>query len=344
MIEVWAPRAERVRLHRPGHDDVELTRRPSRRDGLVHGGGRRRSRATATSTASCSTTRDAVRPDPRSRRQPRGRARGSVVDSTPPRSRGPTQRWTGPPARRRGDLRAAHRHVHPRGHARRRDRPARPPRRARRRLRRAAAGQRVQRQPGTGATTACSGTPCTRATAGPTAYQRFVDACHGAGLGVIQDVVYNHLGPSGNYLPEFGPYLRDGAAQHVGRRASTSTSREVRRLHRRQRAACGCATTTSTACGSTPCTRCTRRRRRGTSCRSSPRRRRAERARRATAVARGDSPRATCARCRGCIGALPARRDSRSTPTCCCARRAGTARTRAGSSRPTRGGCRRRPG
>ena len=43
---------------------------------------------------------------------------------------------------------------------------------------------------------------------GPTAYQRFVDACHAAGLGVIQDVVYNHLGPSGNYLPVFGPYLK----------------------------------------------------------------------------------------------------------------------------------------
>ncbi|MCU1409081.1 MAG: treZ [Microbacteriaceae bacterium] len=42
---------------------------------------------------------------------------------------------------------------------------------------------------------------------GPAAYQRFVDACHLAGLGVIQDVVYNHLGPSGNYLPKFGPYL-----------------------------------------------------------------------------------------------------------------------------------------
>lgn len=44
---------------------------------------------------------------------------------------------------------------------------------------------------------------------GPAAYQRFVDACHQRGLGVIQDVVHNHLGPSGNYLPEFGPYLRD---------------------------------------------------------------------------------------------------------------------------------------
>ena len=44
---------------------------------------------------------------------------------------------------------------------------------------------------------------------GPAAYQRFVDACHRRGLGVIQDVVHNHLGPSGNYLPEFGPYLRE---------------------------------------------------------------------------------------------------------------------------------------
>jgi maltooligosyltrehalose trehalohydrolase len=44
---------------------------------------------------------------------------------------------------------------------------------------------------------------------GPAAYQRFVDACHRRGLGVIQDVVYNHLGPSGNVLPRFGPYLRD---------------------------------------------------------------------------------------------------------------------------------------
>ncbi len=42
---------------------------------------------------------------------------------------------------------------------------------------------------------------------GPAAYQRFVDACHQRGLGVVQDVVYNHLGPSGNYLPVFGPYL-----------------------------------------------------------------------------------------------------------------------------------------
>ncbi|TSE01238.1 malto-oligosyltrehalose trehalohydrolase [Skermania sp. ID1734] len=46
---------------------------------------------------------------------------------------------------------------------------------------------------------------------GPDALQRFVDACHDKGLGVVLDVVYNHLGPSGNYLDRFGPYLAEGA-------------------------------------------------------------------------------------------------------------------------------------
>ncbi|MDP9245011.1 MAG: malto-oligosyltrehalose trehalohydrolase [Chloroflexota bacterium] len=44
---------------------------------------------------------------------------------------------------------------------------------------------------------------------GPEAFRRFVDAAHGAGLGVVLDVVYNHLGPEGNYLAEFGPYFTD---------------------------------------------------------------------------------------------------------------------------------------
>jgi maltooligosyltrehalose trehalohydrolase len=44
---------------------------------------------------------------------------------------------------------------------------------------------------------------------GPRALQRLVDAAHAAGLGVILDVVYNHLGPEGNYLQEFGPYFTD---------------------------------------------------------------------------------------------------------------------------------------
>ncbi|MDQ4068615.1 MAG: malto-oligosyltrehalose trehalohydrolase, partial [Actinomycetota bacterium] len=42
---------------------------------------------------------------------------------------------------------------------------------------------------------------------GPDGLKRLIDACHGKGLGVIFDVVYNHLGPSGNYLGEYGPYF-----------------------------------------------------------------------------------------------------------------------------------------
>ena len=66
---------------------------------------------------------------------------------------------------------------------------------------------------------------------GPAAYQRFVDAAHGAGLGVIQDVVYNHLGPSGNYLPKFGPYLKSGEGNTWGDSVNLDAngSDEVRR-------------------------------------------------------------------------------------------------------------------
>lgn len=42
---------------------------------------------------------------------------------------------------------------------------------------------------------------------GPDALVRFVDACHRRRIGVLIDVVFNHLGPSGNFLPRFGPYL-----------------------------------------------------------------------------------------------------------------------------------------
>jgi maltooligosyltrehalose trehalohydrolase len=44
---------------------------------------------------------------------------------------------------------------------------------------------------------------------GPVALKRLVDAFHGAGIAVVLDVVYNHLGPDGNHLSAFGPYLTD---------------------------------------------------------------------------------------------------------------------------------------
>lgn len=44
---------------------------------------------------------------------------------------------------------------------------------------------------------------------GPEGLKRLVNACHQKGLGVLLDVVYNHLGPNGNYLSQFGPYFTD---------------------------------------------------------------------------------------------------------------------------------------
>lgn len=44
---------------------------------------------------------------------------------------------------------------------------------------------------------------------GPDGLRQLVDACHAQDLGVILDVVYNHFGPEGNVLPQFGPYFTD---------------------------------------------------------------------------------------------------------------------------------------
>ena len=43
----------------------------------------------------------------------------------------------------------------------------------------------------------------------PDSLKRLVDACHGKGIAVILDVVYNHLGPEGNYLGNYGYYFTD---------------------------------------------------------------------------------------------------------------------------------------
>ena len=68
---------------------------------------------------------------------------------------------------------------------------------------------------------------------GPDGFKRFVDACHARGLAVLLDVVYNHLGPAGNYLGQFGPYFTDDATRRRGAPAvnfDAADSDEVRRF------------------------------------------------------------------------------------------------------------------
>ena len=207
-IEVWAPKAERVRLRRPGRDDVELVAtdagwwrsdaspEPGEEYGFVLGDA------------------DVARPDPRSRRQPRGVHELSAADD-PASFVWTDGGWSG--RRLDGGL-IYELHVGtftPEGTL-------------------DAAAGRLAYLVDLGVThvellpvNAFNGThnwgydgvlwyAVQEEYGGPEAYRRFVDAAHAAGLAVIQDVVYNHLGPSGNYLPEFGPYLREGPGNTWG--------------------------------------------------------------------------------------------------------------------------------
>jgi maltooligosyltrehalose trehalohydrolase len=67
---------------------------------------------------------------------------------------------------------------------------------------------------------------------GPDGLKQLVDACHAAGLAVLLDVVYNHLGPAGNYLSRFGPYFTDRYSTPWGPAINMddSGSTEVRRF------------------------------------------------------------------------------------------------------------------
>ncbi len=147
-FDVWAPSAESMALERgrpAGPDGASPTAAGGRPTGPgAPGRGRLRLRRRPSTAQDVGARRDVV-PDPRSRRLPHGvHGRSRTFDPA-------AHAWSDdaldrPAAGRLGGLRAARRHVHPRGHPRRRHRPARPPEVDRRRPRRAAAGQRVQRR------------------------------------------------------------------------------------------------------------------------------------------------------------------------------------------------------
>ena len=76
---------------------------------------------------------------------------------------------------------------------------------------------------------------------GPDGFKRFVDACHARGLGVLLDVVYNHLGPSGAYIDRFGPYFAGQNDWGPGLNLDGPQSDEVRRyVLEAECTPCGC--------------------------------------------------------------------------------------------------------
>ena len=64
---------------------------------------------------------------------------------------------------------------------------------------------------------------------GPLGLKTLINACHQKGLAVLLDVVYNHLGPEGNYLSDYGTYFTD-RYKTLGARPSTLMGRRVMRF------------------------------------------------------------------------------------------------------------------
>ena len=164
-----------------------------------------------------------------------------------------------PPARGRGALRAARRHLHARGHPRRGGGAAGPPGRARRHRRRADAGRAVPRRARLGLRRRRARTPCTSPTAGPRRCSGFVDAAHARGLAVLPR---RRLQPprSRRQLsrPRSGPYFTDRHHTPWGDAINLDGpgSDEVRRFVVDNALPVAARTSTSTGCASTPCTRC----------------------------------------------------------------------------------------
>ncbi len=209
MITVWAPRATRVRLRRPAQDDIEMT--PQGAEGWWTA---EVDPAAGEEYGFVLGESETPRPDPRSRRQPHG-VHGLSAWDDPGAHEWTDGGWTG---RQLAGGVVYEMHIGTFTPAGTLD----------------AAIERIPHLVDLGVThvellpvNAFNGVwnwgydgvlwfAVHEEYGGPGAYRRFVDAAHAADLAVIQDVVYNHLGPSGNYLPEFGPYLRSGEGNPWG--------------------------------------------------------------------------------------------------------------------------------
>ena len=190
--------------------------------------------------------------DPCSRWQPEGlRGPSRVLDTA---AFAWTRRAGRGAARRARDLRAARRHVHAGGHLRRGGRAPARAGRARRDRDRADAGRDVPRASAAGATTACSRSRRTAPTAARRGSRASSTRRTRAGLAVILDVVYNHVGPGSELLARVRPVLHRPPRHLLGRRDRLLRGRPCA-SGRSRTPSTGCATTASTACGSTRRTR-----------------------------------------------------------------------------------------
>ncbi|MFJ8955643.1 malto-oligosyltrehalose trehalohydrolase [Streptomyces sp. NPDC102381] len=207
QFEVWAPQAEQVTLHIRGAEDEQgttraLARDPYRGDGWWSG----RAEAVDGTRYGFAVDEGPVLPDPRSRRQPEGPdGLSAVVDHRRYAWRG---QWPG-----RGLTGAVLYELHVGTYTKEGTLDA--------------AAERLGHLADLGVTHVELMPLCPmpgrhgwgydgvdpwavhEPYGGPEALKRFVDSAHEQGLGVVLDVVHNHLGPSGNHLPAFGPYFTD---------------------------------------------------------------------------------------------------------------------------------------
>ena len=241
---MWAPNAQTVTL---ALDDEQHTLEPEA-DGCSRSRSppaRVRATRTPSTTARRCPTRARVR-SPTASAAVGGRRSGAFEWTD--------DEWAGVADRRPGDLRAPRRHVHRRGHLRRRDRAA-----ARARDLGVTAVELMPvatfpGEPRLGLRRRLHVGAAPAPTAGPTGSRASSTPRTRAGLAVILDVVYNHVGPGSEALAAFGPYFTDRYDDLLGRRDRLLAA--LRCASGRSRTpSTGCATTASTACASTRRTR-----------------------------------------------------------------------------------------